>query len=266
MTNTLQKILETKRAEVETARRRMSLDQIKFQAEQRFDQRDFLGSIRARHRADMPAVIAEIKKASPSKGVLRENFDPTRIAKDYAANGAAALSVLTDSTYFQGAGPDLHKARIAAQLPALRKDFIIDPYQIYESRVLGADAILLIAAALDDAKLKEFESIARGLRMAVLVEVHDQAELERALKLKTPLIGINNRNLKTFVTSIDVSLTLAPLVPEDRVVVSESGIATSEDVAKLMDAGVHTFLVGETFMRASYPGAELSRLFGPFGL
>ncbi len=265
MNDTLKKILATKRDEVAAARARVSLDQIKFQAEQRFDQRDFLGSIRNRHKAGMPAVIAEIKKASPSKGLLRENFDPARIARDYAANGAAALSVLTDVTYFQGSSADLHKARVAAQLPVLRKDFIVDAYQVYESRVLGADAILLIAAALDDAQMKEFEAIARSLRMAVLVEVHDAAELARALKLKTPLVGINNRNLRTFQTRLETTLELLSQVPQDREVVSESGITTPDDVARLVDAGVQTFLVGEAFMRAPHPGAELSRLFGLFG-
>ena len=265
MNDTLQKILATKREEVAAARERVSLDFVKMQAEQRFDQRDFLGAIRIRHEAGMPAVIAEIKKASPSKGVLRANFDPASIAKDYAANAAAALSVLTDKTYFQGAGADLHKTRLATTLPVLRKDFIVDLYQVYESRVLGADAILLIAAVLDDAQMKEFETIARGLRMAVLVEVHDEAELDRALKLRTPLIGINNRNLKTFETSLDTTLTLAPQVPDDRVVVTESGIRSRDDVARLRAAGVQTFLVGEAFMRARYPGAELSRMFSLFG-
>lgn len=264
MNDTLQRILATKREEVAAARERASLDFVKLQAEQRFDQRDFLGSIRNRLKAGLPAVIAEIKKASPSKGVLRASFDPARIAKDYAANAAAALSVLTDKTYFQGAGADLHKARFAASLPVLRKDFIVDAYQIYESRVLGADAILLIAAALDDAQMKEYEAIARSLRMAVLVEVHDAAELERALKLRTPLIGINNRNLSTFETTLDTTLTLAPEVPADRIVVSESGIASPDDVARLRAAGVRAFLVGEALMRARYPGAELSRLFGMF--
>jgi indole-3-glycerol phosphate synthase len=264
MHDTLQQILATKRDEVAAARGRVELDALKVQAEQRFDQRDFLGAIRARHKAGLPAVIAEIKKASPSKGVLRSNFDPTRIARDYAANAAACVSVLTDKTYFQGDLKDLHKARVAAPLPALRKDFIVDPYQIYEARAFGADAILLIVAALEDAQLKEFESIARSLRMAVLAEVHDAAELERALRLRTPLIGINNRNLKTFETSLDVTLSLAPQVPADRIVVTESGIASVDDVARLRAAGIQTFLVGEAFMRAQSPGAELARLFGLF--
>lgn len=265
MNDILQKILATKREEVAAARARVSFDQIKFQAEQRFDQRDFLGAIRARHAADVPAVIAEIKKASPSKGVLRPHFDPVAIARDYAANGAATLSVLTDAAYFQGSATDLHKVRVAVNLPILRKDFIVDAYQVYESRLMGADAILLIAAALDDAQMKEFESIARALRMAVLVEVHDEAELERALKLKTPLIGINNRNLRTFETRIETTLDLLPKVPLDRDVVSESGIHTEADVDRLLDAGVHTFLVGEAFMRAPHPGTELVRLFGLLG-
>lgn len=265
MSDILQKILATKREEVAAARERVTLDQIKFQAEQRFDQRDFLGSIRARLKTGGPAVIAEIKKASPSKGVLCQNFDPVRIARDYAVNGAAALSVLTDKTYFQGSGSDLHKARVSVQLPVLRKDFIVDPYQIYESRVLGADAILLIVAALTDAQLKEFETLARSLRMAVLVEVHNAQELDRALELKTPLIGINNRDLRSFKTRIETTLELLAQIPKDRVVVTESGIAKSEDVHRLTRAGVHTFLVGEAFMRSPYPGAELSRLFNVFG-
>ena len=264
MEDTLQRILATKLEEVAAARAIASLDAVRTQAEGKFDQRDFLGALKRRHAAQQPAVIAEIKKASPSKGVLRKNFDPARIAKDYAANAAAALSVLTDKQYFQGDLKDVHKARVASSLPVLRKDFIVDPYQIYEARNFGADAILLIVAALDDARLKEFEAIARSLRMAVLVEVHDAAELELALQLKTPLIGINNRNLRTFETSIDVTLNLAPQVPADRIIVSESGIATPEHVATLRAAGVQTFLVGETFMRAAAPGAELARLFGLF--
>lgn len=265
MNDILQKILATKREEVSAARERVSLDQIKFQAEQRFDQRDFLGSMRGRLQAGAPAVIAEIKKASPSKGLLCKNFDPVRIARDYAVNGAAALSVLTDKAYFQGNASDLHKARVAVQLPVLRKDFIVDPYQIYESRVLGADAILLIVAALTDAQLREFESLARALRMAVLVEVHGAPELERALELKTPLIGINNRDLRTFQTRIETTLELLAQIPKDRVVVTESGITTPDDVSRLMKAGAHSFLVGEAFMRSAHPGAELARLFNVFG-
>jgi indole-3-glycerol phosphate synthase len=264
MKDTLKQILDSKRAEVAAACARVSQEQIRFQAERRFDQRDFLGSIRAKHQAKLPAVIAEIKKASPSKGLLRPNFDPARIAKAYTANAAAALSVLTDTPFFQGDLKDLHKARLASPLPVLRKDFIVDEYQIHEARAFGADAILLIVAALDDRQLAAFETVARTLRMAVLVEVHDELELQRALQLRTPLIGINNRNLRTFETSLDVTLSLLPQVPADRIVISESGIGTPEDVRRLQSAGVNTFLVGEAFMRAPDPGAELSRLFGLF--
>ena len=211
--------------------------------------------------AGQAAVIAEVKKASPSKGVLRADFDPAAIARSYAASGAACLSVLTDRDYFQGAPEYLAQARDASGLPALRKDFIVDAYQVVEARAMGADAILLIVAALTDAELREFEALAYALGMAVLVEVHDAAELDRALRLSTPLLGINNRNLRTFATTLDTTLELLPSIPADRIVVTESGILAPADVTRMRNSGVHAFLVGEAFMRAADPGAELARLF-----
>jgi indole-3-glycerol phosphate synthase len=218
--------------------------------------------MRAKIAAGLPAVIAEVKKASPSKGVLRADFIPADIAQSYAEFGAACLSVLTDVQFFQGSVDYLKQARASCQLPVLRKDFMVDAYQIYESRAMGADAVLLIAACLDDAQMRDFEAIARGMDMAVLVEVHDQAELERALRLKTPLIGINNRNLKTFEVSLDTTLALRSLVGDDRIVVTESGIQTRDDVLRMGAAGVNAFLVGEAFMRAEEPGQALAQLFG----
>ena len=223
--------------------------------------RDFVGAIRAKIAAGNAAVIAEIKKASPSKGVLREGFDPAVIASSYAAGGAACLSVLTDRQFFQGAPEYLQAARAASGLPALRKDFIVDPYQVYEARAMGADCILLIVSALDDAQLRALESLALELQMAVLVEVHDALELDRALALKTPLLGINNRNLRTFAVSLDTTLDLLDRIPPDRIVVTESGIATRNDVTKMRERDVDAFLVGEAFMRADDPGAELAKLF-----
>jgi indole-3-glycerol phosphate synthase len=206
-------------------------------------------------------VIAEIKKASPSKGLLREPFDPPAIAASYAAHGAACLSVLTDERFFQGSLDDLRAARAACSLPALRKDFVVDPWQVYEARAHGADCILLIVAALDDARLTEFEAIAHALSMDVLVEVHDAAELDRALALKTPLVGVNNRNLRSFEVSLDTTLALLPRIPGDRMVVTESGILGPADVARMRQAGVNAFLVGEAFMRAPDPGEALATLF-----
>jgi indole-3-glycerol phosphate synthase len=261
MSDILDLILATKRVEVERARLERPLSEVLRVAETRRDQRDFVGALRRRLNGGQAAVIAEVKKASPSKGLLRPDFEPAAIAASYSSNGAACLSVLTDSEYFQGTSADLLAARGACALPVLRKDFIVDAYQVVESSTLGADAILLIAAALDDARLKEFETLAHSLGMAVLVEVHDAAELERALRLTTPLLGINNRNLRTFQTSLATTTSLLPFVPDGRIVVTESGILTPADVRKMRAAGVNAFLVGEAFMRAADPGLELARLF-----
>jgi indole-3-glycerol phosphate synthase len=262
MSNILDKIVAVKHQEVAVARKRKSLEVVRADAESRVLTRDFVGAIRAKVSAGKPAVIAEVKKASPSKGVLREDFIPADIAQSYAEHGAACLSVLTDVQFFQGSVDYLKQARASCQLPVLRKDFMVDPYQIYESRAMGADAILLIAASLDDAQMKDLEAIALGLDMAVLVEVHDQPELERALKLRTPLLGINNRNLKTFEVSLETTLSLRALVPPERILVTESGIHTREDVLRMGAAGVNAFLVGEAFMRAPEPGEALAKLFG----
>jgi len=261
MTDILDKIVAVKREEVAAAVKRKSLDAMRFDAESRVLTRDFVGAMRAKIAAGQPAVIAEIKKASPSKGVLRTDFIPADIAQSYAEYGAACLSVLTDVQFFQGCIDYLKQARASCQLPVLRKDFMVDAYQIYESRAMGADAILLIAACLDDAQMKDFEQIARGLDMAVLVEVHDADELERALKLKTPLIGVNNRNLKTFEVSLDTTLRLMRDIPADRLLVCESGIHSRDDVLRMGAAGVNAFLVGEAFMRADEPGEALAALF-----
>ena len=261
MTDILNQIVAAKREEVAAALNKKSLELVRADAESRVLTRDFVGALRAKIAAGKPAVIAEIKKASPSKGVLCEDFIPADIAQTYAEHGAACLSVLTDVQFFQGCVDYLKQARASCQLPVLRKDFIVDAYQVFESRAIGADAILLIAAILDDAQMKEFEAIARSLDMAVLVEVHDAAELARALKLKTPLIGINNRNLKSFEVSLDTTLMLMRDVPADRLLVTESGIQTREDVLRLGAAGINAFLVGEAFMRASDPGDALASLF-----
>jgi indole-3-glycerol phosphate synthase len=261
MSDILEKIVAVKHQEVAAAQRRKSLTALRADAESRVLTRDFVGAMRSKIAAGHPAVIAEIKKASPSKGVLREEFIPADIAQSYAEHGAACLSVLTDVDFFQGSVDFLKQARASCQLPVLRKDFMVDAYQIYESRAMGADAVLLIAACLDDAQMKDFEAIARNLDMAVLVEVHDQAELERALKLKTPLIGVNNRNLKSFEVSLDTTLTLRSHVPADRILVTESGIQTREDVLRMGAAGINAFLVGEAFMRTSDPGVALAELF-----
>lgn len=261
MTDILNQIVAVKREEVAAALNKKTLNQMREDAESRVLTRDFVGALRAKIAAGRPAVIAEIKKASPSKGVLCENFIAADIAQSYAEHGAACLSVLTDVQFFKGCVDYLKQARASCQLPVLRKDFIVDAYQVYESRVMGADAVLLIAAVLDDAQMKEFEAIARSLDMAVLVEVHDGVELERALKLKTPLIGINNRNLKTFDVSLETTLGLMQGLPADRLLVTESGIATREDVLRMGAAGVNAFLVGEAFMRAPDPGVALAALF-----
>jgi len=261
MSDILKKIVDVKHQEVAAARKRKPLELVRADAESRVLTRDFVGALRAKVAAGRPAVIAEIKKASPSKGVLRQDFIPADIAQSYAEFGAACLSVLTDQSFFQGSVDYLKQARASCPLPVLRKDFMVDAYQIYESRSIGADAILLIAACLDDAKMSDFEQIASGMDMAVLVEVHDAPELERALKLKTPLIGVNNRNLKTFEVSLDTTLTLKKSVPADRLLVCESGIHTREDVLRMAAAGVNAFLVGEAFMRADDPGQALAQLF-----
>jgi indole-3-glycerol phosphate synthase len=261
MSDILDKIVAVKREEVAAALRHKPLDVVRADAESRVLTRDFEGAMRAKIAAGQAAVIAEIKKASPSKGVLRAEFIPADIAQSYAEFGAACLSVLTDKQFFQGSVDFLKQARASCDLPVLRKDFMIDAYQIYEARAMGADAILLIAACLDDAQMADMEAVARSLDMAVLVEVHDRAELERALKLKTRLVGINNRNLKTFEVSLQTTLDMLPDVPADRLLVTESGIQTPEDVRRMREAKVHAYLVGEAFMRADEPGEALAKLF-----
>ncbi len=262
MSDILSQIVTVKREEVTASQRQKPLAAVRMDAESRLQTRDFVGAMRRKIAAGHCAVIAEVKKASPSKGVLRADFIPADIAQSYAQFGAACLSVLTDRQFFQGQPDFLKQARASCALPVLRKDFMIDPYQVYESRVMGADCILLIAACLDDAQMADMEALALSLDMAVLVEVHDGVELERALKLKTPLIGINNRNLKTFEVSLDTTLSLMAQVPENRILVTESGIALSADVERLRAAGIQAFLVGEAFMRAEEPGVALNDLFG----
>lgn len=261
MSDILEQIITVKRTEIAEAMRRISLADIRADAESRVLTRDFVGAMRKKIAAGQAAVIAEIKKASPSKGVLRADFIPADIAQSYAEYGAACLSVLTDKQFFQGQVDYLKQARASCQLPVLRKDFIVDAYQVYESRAMGADCILLIAAALDDSHMAELEAIADSLDMAVLMEVHDAAELERSLKLKTPLIGINNRNLRSFEVSLDTTLNLQKNVPADRLLVTESGILTTADVQRMRDAKINAFLVGEAFMRAADPGVALAGLF-----
>ena len=259
----LEKIVARKAEEVAERRARVALDELARQAAAADPVRGFADALIRRVRAKEAAVIAEVKKASPSKGVLRENFDPVQIARSYEAGGAACLSVLTDIDFFQGADAYLQQARSACSLPVIRKDFMIDPYQVVEARALGADCILLIAAVLDDGQLAELSAEARSLGMDVLVEVHDASELERALKLETPLLGINNRNLHTFEVSLETTLDLLPRIPQDRIVVTESGILNRADVELMEINQVYAFLVGEAFMRAEQPGAELRRLFFP---
>ncbi len=262
MSDILNQIVAVKRQEIAAAQQKISLAAMRADAESRVLTRDFEGALRRKIDAGKSAVIAEIKKASPSKGVLREQFIPADIAQSYAESGAACLSVLTDRQFFQGRVDYLKQARASCDLPVLRKDFMIDPYQIYESRAMGADCILLIAACLDDARMADLEAAARSLDMAVLVEVHDRPELERALKLKTRLVGINNRNLRSFEVSLATTLDMLEDVPADRLPVTESGIVSKADVKKMRDAGVHAFLVGEAFMRADDPGQALAELFG----
>ncbi len=265
MSDILNQIVAVKREEIAAGLKKTPLAAMRADAESRVLTRDFVGAMRAKIAGGQAAVIAEVKKASPSKGVLRADFIAADIAQSYADGdgtiSAACLSVLTDRQFFQGSVDYLKQARASCPLPVLRKDFMVDPWQIYESRAMGADAILLIAACLDDAQMADLEAIAQGLDMAVLVEVHDRAELERALRLKTPLIGINNRNLRTFEVSIQTTLDLRADVPPGRLLVTESGILTRDDVQVMRAAGIHAFLVGEAFMRAPEPGLALAELF-----
>jgi indole-3-glycerol phosphate synthase len=262
MSDILKKILATKREEVAAALAGKPLAAVRDEAEAQPLPRDFTAAIRSKIAAGNAAVIAEIKRASPSKGVLREDFRPAEIAADYERHGAACLSVLTDRDYFQGAPEYLQQARTACALPVLRKDFLVDPYQVWEARAMRADAILLIVAALPLDAMQEMEALAHHLGMAVLVECHDAAELDIAVQLKTPLLGINNRNLRTFDVSLQTTLSQLGRVPPDRIVITESGILAPADVALMRGHGVNAFLVGEAFMRATSPGAGLARLFG----
>jgi indole-3-glycerol phosphate synthase len=257
----LQRIVASKHEEVAAAKALRSLAAMQAAARDLPPPRAFEAALRTTIADARAAVIAEVKKASPSKGVLREHFMPAEIAASYARHGAACLSVLTDVPFFHGAPEYLAQARAACDLPVLRKDFIVDEYQVHESRALGADCILLIVAALDDAQLADFESCAQAFGMGVLIEVHDEAELERALRLKSPLIGVNNRNLRTFEVSLETTLRLQPRLPSDRLLVAESGILSRADVQRLRSAAVHAFLVGEAFMRAPDPGQALASLF-----
>ncbi|HHM04550.1 MAG TPA: indole-3-glycerol phosphate synthase TrpC [Gammaproteobacteria bacterium] len=261
----LKRILQRKSEEIQSRRAARSEADLQAALGKAPPPRGFVDAMRAKLAAGEAAVIAEIKKASPSKGVLRQDFDPATIAKSYRAAGAACLSVLTDRDFFRGSDACLQAARAACDLPVLRKDFIIDPYQVLEARVIGADCILLIVAALDDASLRDLSALAAELGMDVLVEVHDAAELDRALALELPLVGINNRNLRTFETRLGTTLALLPRIPDDRIVVAESGILSPADVALLRRHDVHAFLVGEAFMRAPEPGTALVRLFGARG-
>ncbi|MFJ5381537.1 indole-3-glycerol phosphate synthase TrpC [Cupriavidus sp. CER94] len=267
MSDILEKILAVKADEVNAARKKRDLPSLRAEAESLRGEpglapRGFARALREKIAAGHAAVIAEVKKASPSKGVLRENFVPEAIAESYATHGAACLSVLTDVNFFQGHADYLKRARAACDVPVLRKDFMMDLYQVYEARTWGADCILLIVAALDHGLMAELEACALELGMDVLVEVHGNDELDAALKLQTPLVGVNNRNLRTFEVSLDNTLGLLPHMPDNRLVVTESGILGPADVQRMRDANVHAFLVGEAFMRAPEPGVELARLFG----
>ena len=260
----LEKILARKAEEVAERRARVGLAELEAQAKSADAPRGFANALIAQAKLKQPAVIAEVKKASPSKGVIREHFVPAEIAVSYEKGGATCLSVLTDIDYFQGSDPFLQQARAACKLPVIRKDFMVDPYQIVEARALGADCVLLIVSALDDVKMAELAAVAKSVGLDVLVEVHDGDELERALKtLDTPLVGVNNRNLHTFDVSLETTLDLLPRIPRDRLVITESGIVNRADVELMEISGVYSFLVGETFMRAENPGAELQRLFFP---
>ena len=264
MSNTpdiLQKILATKAEEINKRQAKMSISVLDDIASGVESPRGFANALKAQADRKKPAIIAEIKKASPSKGVIRENFQPVIIAQDYAMNGATCISVLTDKEYFQGSEVYLQMVREACPLPVIRKDFIIDSYQVHEARALGADCILLIVAALEDGQMLELAQTANALGMDVLVEVHDALELERALVLDTPLIGINNRNLRTFETSLQTTLDLKASLPHDRLIITESGIHTQEDVQLMLDNNIYSFLVGEAFMRAESPGAKMRELF-----
>jgi len=261
MADILKKILARKVEEIRDRSARVALAELSSRAHDAPPTRAFAAALEGKIEDGLPGVIAEIKKASPSKGVMRPDFDPAAIARSYAANGAACLSVLTDADFFQGSEAFLAAARGACELPVLRKDFTIDPYQVYEARAIGADCILLIVAAVGDAALVELALLAAELGLDVLVEVHDEEELERALAIPAPLIGVNNRDLRTFETTIETTLRLAPSIPYDRLLVTESGIRTPDDVARLRAEGIEAFLVGETFMRADDPGAALAKLF-----
>ena len=261
MSDVLQAILSRKLEEIGERSARVPLAELIARSAEQGDTRGFAAAIESRLDAGGAAVIAEIKKASPSKGVIRADFDPAAIARSYEQGGATCLSVLTDADFFQGSEAFLQRARAACALPVLRKDFTIHPYQVHEARAIGADAVLLIVAALDDDRLLELTLLAAELDLDVLVEVHDEAELQRALELPAPLIGINNRDLRSFEVSLETSLRLRALAPADRMLVSESGISTTADVARLRGAGIHAFLIGETFMRAEEPGAALRSLF-----
>ena len=261
MADILERIVAVKAEEVARAKGAKPLAAVRKEAGLAEPVRDFAGALRARIAAGKPAVIAEIKKASPSRGVLREDLDPAAIAASYARHGATCLSVLTDEPFFQGTLEHLRQARAACALPVLRKDFVLEPYQVYEARAAGADCVLIIVAVLETARMRELEAVAHELAMAVLVEAHDAVELEKALALKTPLIGINNRNLRTFETRLETTLDLLDRIPRDRIVVTESGILTREHVGTLLSRRVGCFLVGEAFMRAADPGTELGQLF-----
>jgi len=261
MLDVLQRILEVKAEELGRALAAKPFAALEGEARRAAPVRDFIAALRSKIATGKLAVIAELKKASPSRGLLRERYEPAAIAASYERGGAACLSVLTDEKFFQGSPAHLEQARAACQLPVLRKDFTIDPYQVYEARATGADCILLIAAALEDSRMLDLEAAAGALGMALLVEVHDAGELDRALRLETPLIAINNRNLRTFDTRLETTLELLDRIPEDRIVITESGILTPDDVQTMARRGVKCFLVGEAFMRATDPGAELARLF-----